>query len=182
MGGVPVARPNPLPRGDWLFPRRSALVVLFALTLCGLLGVALAVAWPQPDRAASRQWVDAGRVEQLTAGQPVRSADGSFWLVRDEEGGVAALVARSPHLGCQVVWRPDMVFNSRQGWFRDQCHGSTFAVDGTRAFGPSPRDMDRFRVSISDGHIRVNVGEVICSDGRPECEPRGALRPPYPSD
>ena len=81
-------------------------------------------------------------------------------VVRLEDGTFLALWGRSPHLGQVLPWRPEFIFDGRPGWFRDPCQGSTFEMDGTRFYGPSPRDMDRFRLWIEDGRVHVDIADV----------------------
>lgn len=85
-------------------------------------------------------------------------------VVRLPSGEFRVLSARSPHLDDFLPWRPEMDFHGVVGVFRDPCHGETFAMDGTRLFGPAPRDMDRFAFSIQDGHLVVDPRSVIEGD------------------
>ena len=178
MGSIPVAKPSPIPR--WSFPRRGFALALILLTAFAFAGVMLAVTWPEEDSVDRARWADGGLVADLNVGQPVRPAGQSFWLVRGEDGGVTALVARSPHLGCLIAWREDQVFQGQRGWFRDQCSGSNFDLNGAIFSGPSPRGMDSFQVSIIDGRMRVNVEEVICRDGLSRCGPPNLKPLPRP--
>lgn len=108
--------------------------------------------------------------------------------------------------GCFVEWRPGFDLSSYEippgvtddGAYRGGCSGSTFLSDGTRVFGPSPRNLDEFAISyheetreFRDGEeyldrwFEVDTRTLICGDwGRgvdpddvpdPECE----LAPPY---
>lgn len=81
-----------------------------------------------------------------------------FHLARLEDGRVLALSARSPHLGEFVPWLPDFEYDGQRGWFRECRHGETFALDGTRVFGPAPRDLDRYAVEVTaGGRVRVDL-------------------------
>jgi len=53
-----------------------------------------------------------------------------------------------PHLGCGIDYAP----LRRQ--FACPCHTSAFAPDGSRLFGPSPRDMDALDVRITNAEGR----------------------------
>ncbi len=73
---------------------------------------------------------------------------GSAWVL-EQEGELVALSTRCPHLGCAIDWDTD------SGVFACACHDSTFARDGRRHDGPSPRGMDGLEVEDSEGLIRV---------------------------
>ncbi len=99
---------------------------------------------------------------------------GGFFVVRldlsqvDSGGqeGFVALADYCTHLGCSLPWRPDFRFDNRRGWFRCPCHGSTFTRAGARIFGPAPRGMDSYRVTIdADGQIFVDRMTVVPGDG-----------------
>jgi cytochrome b6-f complex iron-sulfur subunit len=59
------------------------------------------------------------------------------------------------------------------GWFRCPCHGSTYSDTGRRVFGPAPRSMDVFGLTIAaDGTMTVDlstsfVGATEASPGNP---------------
>ncbi|MEX2372443.1 MAG: hypothetical protein WD800_01445 [Dehalococcoidia bacterium] len=90
----------------------------------------------------------------------VREPDMVVHLVRLEDGEFVALSAKSPHLGETMPWLTDAIYPGQPpdevGVFQDLCHSETFAMDGTRLYGPAPRDMDRFDVRIEDGRVLVD--------------------------
>ena len=121
-----------------------------------------------------------------------RGAPRGMWLVRSESGAVLALFSRDPHRGCTI----ELTFlenvdvtppladgtptpaplpggsGSASGYtgpgFRSACSGSTFLIDGTRAFGPAPRSLDRFATEIEGGLVRIDVSRIVlgpCSAG-----------------
>jgi cytochrome b6-f complex iron-sulfur subunit len=65
-----------------------------------------------------------------------------------------------------VPWRPDFNFvdpatsQEKKGWFRCPCHGSTYNDSGARVYGPAPRSMDHFDLTIANGRISVNTAKV----------------------
>jgi len=73
---------------------------------------------------------------------------GAVWLVRRGDA-VLALSAVCPHLGCSIDARPD-------GTFACPCHTSTFAADGAKTGGPTPRPMDPLRTKIEEGFVAVD--------------------------
>lgn len=122
---------------------------------------------------------------------PLKPLDVKVYLVRvdreqaarnpgAQEGMVYAFWRKCPHLGCTVPWNPTFSFQdprsdeSYTGWFRCPCHGSTYSDAGVKVFGPAPRSLDMFPLTISaDGKIVVDVTKVITgSDNDPE---RGVL-------
>jgi cytochrome b6-f complex iron-sulfur subunit len=100
---------------------------------------------------------------------PVNYPDLRFWLVNigPEEaakgGGIEGLVALYKvcvHLGCLYAWVDSTVR------FECPCHGSKYQVDGTYIEGPAPRDLDRFRVVITDGQGNL-VNETVTTKTSP---------------
>lgn len=85
---------------------------------------------------------------------PVNYPDLKFWLVNIGPAeaakgagleGLLALYKVCVHLGCLYAWVDSTVR------FECPCHGSKYQADGTYIEGPAPRDLDRFRVVITDG-------------------------------
>jgi len=100
---------------------------------------------------------------------PVNYPDLRFWLVNvgpteaAKGGGIEGLVALYKvcvHLGCLYAWVDSTV--------RFECpwHGSKYQVDGTYIEGPAPRDLDRFRVVITDGQGNL-VDETVTTKTSP---------------
>ncbi len=176
---------------------RSALLALMGAAALGVVALLLVgFVWPDVDREVDLGRVESfapgsvtsfyvlpGRTEfrMLAPGEVVgyscnrssgewqRLAGEVIHLVRFEDGDFRALSGRSPHLGEMVPWRPDFSWEGTFGWFREPCHGDTYAMDGMRVFGPAPRDLDRFDIRIEDGVVWVDVTAVT----------RG-VRPPQP--
>lgn len=98
-------------------------------------------------------------------------------LVRLADGDFRALYPTDPHRGCPVAWRPDFEWEGRTGWFRNPCHGELYFIDGTRAFGPSPRDLDRFPVAVVDGRVIVTISTDALILGAQRSEPSAAATP-----
>jgi Rieske Fe-S protein len=74
---------------------------------------------------------------------------GAAWVSRTPDGGVRALSATCPHLGCAID------FDAQAGEFRCPCHTSAFAADGKRLSGPSKRDMDPLETTVDEGRVLV---------------------------
>ena len=72
---------------------------------------------------------------------------------------VRALYQRCPHLGC----KPNPC--ERNFWLECPCHGSRYDRLGVKAdgaqYGPAPRGMDRFSVSVDgDGVLTIDTGKI----------------------
>ncbi len=122
--------------------------------------------------------IAAGSLSALAPGQKIHNLDAKAWMVRfnaeqaqrnpgAQEGAVLALYQKCPHLGCTVPWRADFSFEDPRsgqtypGWFRCPCHGSTYSDAGVRVFGPAPRSMDTFELTIdAAGTMQVNTGKI----------------------
>lgn len=115
---------------------------------------------------------------------PIRVPDGKFWLANLQgnqgdvldaggSGGLLAMYWKCPHLGCTVPWRGDfngaiVGFPGIIGWFRCPCHGSTYSRAGVRVFGPAPRSLDTFELTLNaDGSITVNTGAITSGSASP---------------
>ncbi|PKN81279.1 MAG: hypothetical protein CVU47_07455 [Chloroflexi bacterium HGW-Chloroflexi-9] len=174
--------------------RRALLLILFLASSVTLVAMLAAFVWPSGVSPSGR--IDIGRIEDYPVGSvtslvPVDGEGRTFgsavidapdppietlrlWIVHLGDGRLLALVGRSPHRGCTLPWRPTYTYEGIQGWFRDPCTGSTFTRDGTRVFGPSPRDMDRVAIDLGvDGRVTLDVSRVIpgaSSPPRPDSE------------
>jgi Rieske Fe-S protein len=67
--------------------------------------------------------------------------------VGKRSSGLTALSATCPHAGCGID------YDEGAKKFVCPCHNSTFALDGSRLSGPSPRDMDRLDVSVQGSTV-----------------------------
>jgi cytochrome b6-f complex iron-sulfur subunit len=127
--------------------------------------------------------VPAGSIPR-PGGDPVRVPEGKFWLVNLQgtegdvfgvgaTGGLVALYWKCPHLGCTVPWNGGfdgaaVAFPGVVGWFVCPCHGSTYSRAGVRVFGPAPRSMDTFLISVNgDGTLTVNTRAITSGAATP---------------
>jgi hypothetical protein len=168
---------------------RFIAVALVAALLGGVIGAAVYAAAFDHDGAPER-----GAVVQLGPIDRYGDIDTTpycvqaqhFCLVHLDDGEIRALYTYDTHnwfrnQSCDLQWLSDFRFTdpatgeSSLGWFRGGCSGSTFRYDGTRVFGPSPRDMDRFEVQqkseVVDGpdgnpftvdYLEVDTRHLIC--------------------
>lgn len=72
-----------------------------------------------------------------------------IWMIRDGDH-IAALSIICTHLGCIPNWLP----NDRK--FKCPCHGSGYKPSGINFEGPTPRPLERFRITIEDGIVVVD--------------------------
>jgi Rieske Fe-S protein len=115
--------------------------------------------------APDAPWVEVAGEKEIGAGAPLRASlrvpvrDGFFttlvdlgavWLMRGADGGISALSATCPHLGCGVGLDP-------KGGFACPCHDSRFGTDGKALHGPSPRDLDPLPVRLEQGRVLVQA-------------------------
>lgn len=174
--GVPREEPQRPQAGEQSgrrgFLRGSLLAGIGALTLGIPVQIERFLGAAFDRRSALRFEIEAGAVPQ--PGEPpryvksgrlylvnLRPGEGGFQgLPGSPRGGIVALEAKCPHLGCTLPWRGDFVFAREQGWFRCPCHGSTFTRGGLRVFGPAPFSMTTFPVTRHrDGSLSVRWKE-----------------------
>jgi len=174
-GGPALETPSPLSR--LVIPRMSRRTLMrigfwtgLGVTIVGGAGVGLDLIYPRRIVGFGSE-VSPGNVSDFPPGSKTHFLEGRFWLVHltEEQGGpgILALWQKCPHLGCTVPWLDNFVFTdpragqTKQGWFRCPCHGSTYTDAGVRVYGPAPRSMDTMKVDIGDdGRIIVNTGDI----------------------
>ncbi len=163
-----------------------SIVLMFGLGLAGFGTASIAFLWPQLGGGFGSA-LKVGLVSDLLAEIRANNgflykAEGRMWLTEYPNGatekaaatysaaelvgmnaghnlgldsGILALYQKCPHLGCRV---PEC--NSSQ-WFECPCHGSKYNQVGEKRGGPAPRGMDRFAMSISNGFLTVDTGNII---------------------
>lgn len=91
-----------------------------------------------------------------------RRSPTTLFLVRDQAGGVLALLARDTHSRCRLInvqGKPGVLEGVSDGaWFADPCHGASYDQAGACLAGPCPRGLDRFSVGITAGKVVIDVG------------------------
>jgi len=76
--------------------------------------------------------------------------DYRVWIVREADG-FYALSAICTHLGCTPRWLP------AESKFKCPCHGSGYRKDGVNFEGPTPRPLERLKITLADdGQILVD--------------------------
>ncbi len=142
-----------------------------ALGLVALLALGGFLLWRYlwPLRPAPSLWVEVALAAGVPPGSVKTISNHRLHLVHLEDGELLAFYWKSPHLGERIVWRPDFLFEGKQGWFRSPSHGETFDMAGRCVQGPCPRGLDRFPVKVEKGRVLVNTGRLI--EGPPLTSP-----------
>lgn len=172
----PAEKPKPKPMSRREFFRRALL------TSVGLFGAqfglaSIAFLWPNL-RGGFGAVIDLGmspddiRNQIQGDSQPFYYGAGRMYLVsytgEDREGvyeglvaeGIMALYQKCVHLGCRVP------FCVQSQWFECPCHGSKYNTAGEYRDGPAPRGLDRFRVTVQGGSVRVDTSEILLGPPR----------------
>jgi len=99
----------------------------------------------------------AGRA-YLVAYDPADDPEGRYADIT--AGGFMALYHKCVHLGCRVPWCDS------SSWFECPCHGSRYNVWGEYQFGPAPRGLDRFPVTVEEGRVIVDTSTIVTGPPR----------------
>ena len=181
-GGPPaivVVRPEPVGVQLPEVSRRKVLLIGFwsamGATMFGIVATIINSLYAR-DVAGFGGTVFVGSVDQLAPGKKLHNLDAKAWIVRfdaeqarrnnAQEGAIMALYHKCPHLGCTVPYRADFSREDPRngetyaGWFLCPCHGSTYSDGGVRVFGPAPRSLDTFALTIAGGKMTVNTGKI----------------------
>jgi cytochrome b6-f complex iron-sulfur subunit len=176
---VVIAQPAPVRGGPALPPvsRRKVVIITFwsmmGAMLVGIAATIINTLWPRGVTGFGGS-VFVGTVDQFAPGTKTKNVIAKTWIVRldaeqaarngAQEGAFLALYQKCPHLGCSVPWRPDYSREDPRsgqryaGWFLCPCHGSTYSDAGVRVFGPAPRSMDTFAITIDGQNVNVDTG------------------------
>ncbi|MBI1281848.1 MAG: Rieske 2Fe-2S domain-containing protein [Anaerolineaceae bacterium] len=142
--------------------RRNFLKVVWgmagALAAAQAGGVVLSFLSPRTAAGEFGGVIEAGQAVDFPTGSVTPFTNGRFYLVRMDDGGFIALYRKCSHLGCTVPW------DQAQGKFVCPCHASAFEMNGQVLNTPAPRPLDRFPVTIENGVVTVNTGEIIQRD------------------
>ncbi len=118
-------------------------------------GMALAYMQPRLAEGEFGTVITAGKVDDFPPGSVTHIPNGRFYVVRLPDGGFLAVYHRCTHLGCTVPW------DAEAQRFVCPCHNSQFDMRGDLENPPAPRPLDLFPLTIADGDIRVDTGQVI---------------------
>ena len=145
--------PSPnLSRRDFL---KIAWMLLGGVTVLETAGVFLAYLQPRLVEGEFGSIITAGLVDDFPPNSVAHIPSGRFYVVRIGDGGFLAVYHRCTHLGCTVPW------DSTAQKFICPCHNSQFDQQGTVENPPAPRPLDLFALTIEDGQIKVDTGNLI---------------------
>lgn len=162
--------------------RRLSRRMLIRLGLAGTLALfLLEVLGTFLDFYTPRKYGTFG--SKVTLGKPSQYAMPSITTVIDAKlflshvpEGFLAMYWKCPHLGCTVQWHPEEQTEDKlapQGRFHCPCHGSIYNRYGQIVFGPAPRPLDLFTMSLSNGNLVADTGDIT---QRPKWEPSQAFK------
>ncbi len=146
-----IPSPN-LSRRDFL---KIAWVILGGVTALETAGVFLAYLQPRLVEGEFGSIITAGLVDDFPPNSVTHIPSGRFYVVRIGDGGFIAVYHRCTHLGCTVPW------DSTAQKFICPCHNSQFDQQGTVENPPAPRPLDLFALTIEDGEVKVDTGNLI---------------------
>ena len=72
----------------------------------------------------------------------------AVWIV-NTEGRIVAISTVCTHLGCTPNWL------SAENKFKCPCHGSGYYMNGVNFEGPTPRPLERFKVTVDATGVLV---------------------------
>ena len=102
---------------------------------------------------------------------PICSYTDRFCITRTIGGEYIALYAVDTYppardQTCPLYWDPEDSFDigSRvvTGLFRSRCNGDRWDITGERLFGPAPRDMDQFPLTVDGERFTVDTRRLLC--------------------
>jgi cytochrome b6-f complex iron-sulfur subunit len=154
-----------------------AMITSFGVVVSGIGAGFVAFLWPKVGGGFGGK-VNAGKLEEDAAIVNGKGffylAEGRAWVTKfpaaavpkaeaiysgsvlnGMKAGYVALYQKCPHLGCRV---PECTSSQ---WFECPCHGSQYDRAGEKKGGPAPRGMDRFGITIANGAMTVDTGQVI---------------------
>lgn len=118
-------------------------------------GVLFAYLQPRLAEGEFGSTISAGLVDDFPPGSVTHVTNGRFYVVRLPDGGFLAVYHRCTHLGCTVPW------DQAAQKFVCPCHSSQFDMLGSVENPPAPRPLDLFPVSIENGEVTVDTGNVL---------------------
>lgn len=118
-------------------------------------GVFLAYLQPRLAEGEFGSVITAGLVDDFPPNSVTHIPNGRFYIVRIGDGGFLAVYHRCTHLGCTVPW------DATAQKFVCPCHNSQFDQQGTVQNPPAPRPLDLFALTIENGEVKVDTGNII---------------------
>jgi len=124
-----------------------------------------------PRSLPSGRIVDAGMLATYPVLVPRVIAGDDLAVLRLQDSSVVGFYTYPPGTvghteGCQIQWEPNFPparsIGATNVWF-EPCGGSMWDPSGHRLFGPSPRDLDTFPVTLDQGRVSVDTRELKCT-------------------
>ena len=144
--------PSPLSRRDFL---KIAWAFFGGVVAVETAGVFLAYLQPRLAEGEFGSVITAGLVDDFPTNSVTHIPNGRFYIVRIGDGGFLAVYHRCTHLGCTVPW------DATAQKFVCPCHNSQFDQQGTVQNPPAPRPLDLFALTIENGEVKVDTGDII---------------------
>lgn len=148
----PSPSPSPLSRRDFL---KIAWAFFGGVVAVETAGVFLAYLQPRLAEGEFGSVITAGLVDDFPPNSVTHIPNGRFYIVRIGDGGFLAVYHRCTHLGCTVPW------DATAQKFVCPCHNSQFDQQGTVQNPPAPRPLDLFALTIENGEVKVDTGNII---------------------
>jgi cytochrome b6-f complex iron-sulfur subunit len=145
-------QPQNVSRRDFL---KVAWALLGGIATVETAGVFLAYLQPRLAEGEFGSVIVAGKVDDFPLNTVTHIPNGRFYIVRIGDGGFLAVYHRCTHLGCTVPW------DSTAQKFICPCHNSQFDQQGVVENPPAPRPLDLFALTIEDGELKVDTGNII---------------------
>ncbi len=142
---------KPISRRDFL---KLAWAFFGGLAALETAGVFMAYLQPRLAEGEFGSVISVGLVDDFPPNSVTHISNGRFYIVRLGDGGFMAVYHRCTHLGCTVPW------DSTAQKFICPCHNSQFDQQGVVENPPAPRPLDLFAVSIVDGEVKVDTGDL----------------------
>ena len=144
--------PSSLSRRDFL---KIAWAFFGGVVAVETAGVFLAYLQPRLAEGEFGSVITAGLVDDFPTNSVTHIPNGRFYIVRIGDGGFLAVYHRCTHLGCTVPW------DATAQKFVCPCHNSQFDQQGTVQNPPAPRPLDLFALTIENGEVKVDTGDII---------------------
>lgn len=163
------------PEGKAAAHSRRVFLFKIAVLLNAAIGTVLAIPLvgfvisPMLKKSSSTgAWIKLGDLSEFPAGQtrlaefksPVASLDDGetakipCWVRHSSTNEIDVFAINCAHLGCPVRWF------AQSRLFLCPCHGGTYYEDGSRASGPPPRGLFKYRTRVEGTSLLIHAGDM----------------------
>lgn len=157
---MPLVDDLQMPLNDDERGRRSLLGMLTGGALAAAIGgtgvTAVRFLWPEVLFEQETRFT-LGRPEAIPQGTVLVLPEQKAYVVHGE-AGLFAVSATCTHLGCLTRYEKE---NNR---IFCPCHGSRYDTAGNVTNGPAPRPLPRFALTLENGVLVIDVGQVVAAD------------------